>query len=73
MTGKATINGFFQKDNDVVLSVSTAKKASAYRLSFRQNGVKKERFISQTDFEYLILKDVGKEVISDLSIEALAQ
>lgn len=72
LTGKAKINVFFQKDNEAVVSVSTAKNASAYRLSFMQNGVKKERLISQTDFEYVIM-DVGKDSISNISIEALAQ
>ncbi len=71
LTGNAKINGFFQKENEAVLSVSTAKNASAYRLSFTQNGAKKERFISQTDFDYLILKDLEAGAISDLAIEAL--
>jgi hypothetical protein len=72
LTGKAKISGFVQKDNEAVISVSSAKNASAYRLTFMQNGVKKERFISQTDFEYLVL-DVGKDRVSNVSIEALAQ
>ncbi len=71
LTGKAKINGFYQKGNEAILSVSTAKNASAYRLSFTQNGVRKERFISQTDFDYLILKDLEAGAIADLEIKAL--
>jgi len=70
LSGEAKIKGVIQQNSETILSVSPAKNASGYIISYETDGKQVEELINQSEIEYVLLRKVGKSGVKNSSIKA---
>jgi hypothetical protein len=71
LTGKAKINGLLKSENGTVLSITPARNATSYRVSYDLNGKQIEENINRSEIEYYLLTSAGKAVVKNVQIQAI--
>jgi beta-galactosidase len=66
--GEPVLHGFVTNGRDAAFICTPAKDGSLYKLEYRLNGKSMEYLISRGDFDDVIVKNVGKGIITDAKL-----
>ena len=69
--GKPSVHGVIHKNNDAVFVCSPARNGAAYELEYVINGRQKKTFINKSEFEYVVVKNVGKGDIENAELKRI--
>jgi len=70
LSGEAKVKGIFQQKEETILSVNPAKNASGYKITYETDGKQVEDMINQSEIEYVLLRNMGKSGVKNISIKA---
>lgn len=68
LTGKAKVNGLLKSGNETIVSVTPARNASSYRISYEVKGKRTQENVNRSEFDYYHL---GKAGVSHVQIQAI--
>lgn len=70
-TGKPLVHGVIRQGDDVVFVCSPACHGAIYELEYTINGKSKTTIVDKADFDYIIVKDLGKGILQNVKIERI--
>jgi hypothetical protein len=66
--GVPVLHGFVTNGSDVAFVCTPSKDGSLYKIKYLLDGKPKEYVISRGDFDYVIVKNIGKRKITNAQL-----
>jgi len=70
LNGEARFKGILQQKGETILSVSPAKNASGYKITYETDGKQVEDLINQSELEYVLIRNANKSGIKNIKINS---